>query len=110
MRACSLGVQLACAPPAQTRQWYSIVPKRQDGLVDPFGWQYTALDKALHFQHGVCISARLTHMHHWVTYGKFKVLAEVRIQANYIAVLVSPSLVVEAHGLGSTPVQSVSGV
>jgi hypothetical protein len=44
-----------------------MVPKKQDGVVEPFGWQYLALDKALRFQHGVNIFARLTRMHHCVT-------------------------------------------
>jgi hypothetical protein len=82
-------------------------------LIEPFGWQYLALGKALHFQHGIYIFARLTRMHHWVTYGEFKVLTDVRIQAHYITVLNGLTLtylVVETHRLGSTPVQSVSGV
>jgi hypothetical protein len=58
---------------------FFIATKQQDGVVEPIGWQYLALDRALHFQHGVNIFARLTHMHHWVTYGKFKVLTDVRI-------------------------------
>jgi hypothetical protein len=78
MRAFSL-VQLDCARPAQAKQEFIIVPKRQDGVIDPFGWQYLALDKAFHFQYGVYIITRLTRMHHWVTYGEFKVLADVRI-------------------------------
>jgi hypothetical protein len=90
-----------------------MVPKGQDGVVEPFGWQYLALDQGLHFLHGVYITARLTRMHHWVTYGKFKVHTDVRIQVHYIIVLDGLTLtylVVEPHGLGSTPVRSVSGV
>jgi hypothetical protein len=52
-------------------------------------------------------------MNHWVPYGKFKVVTDVRIQAHYITVLNALTrtyLVVEAHGLGSIPVQNVSGV
>jgi hypothetical protein len=79
MRAFSLRVQLDCARPAQAKQYFIMVPKRQDGVIEPFGLQYLALYKALHFQHGVYIFARLTRMHHWVTYGEFKVLADVRI-------------------------------
>jgi hypothetical protein len=72
-----------------------------------------SLDQAIHFQHGVYIITRLTRMDHWVTYGKLKVLTNIRIQANYITVLNGLTityLVLEAHGVGSTAVQSVSGV
>jgi hypothetical protein len=75
-------------------------------VVDPFRWQYPALDKALHFQHGVYIITRLTRLHHWATNVEFKVLTDVRIQAHNISVLNGLTLtylVVEAHGLDSIP-------
>jgi hypothetical protein len=106
MLAFSLGVQLDCARTAHAIKLFVIVPKRQDWVVEPFGWQYPALDQALHFQHGVYIIIRLTRMHLWVTYGKFNVLANVRIQAHYITVLNGLTLTylaVVAHGLVSTP-------
>jgi hypothetical protein len=30
-------------------QYFIIVPKRQDGVIETFAWQYLALDKAFHF-------------------------------------------------------------
>jgi hypothetical protein len=82
-------------------------------VVEPFGWQYPALDQALHFTHGAYIFTCLTHMHDWVAYGKFKVLTDVRILTRYITVpkgLTLTYLVVEAHGLGSKTLQRVSGI
>ena len=49
-----------------------------------------------------------------VTYGELGIFADVGVETQYIAVLYSlltlSDLVVKTHGLGSTPVQSVTSV
>ena len=49
-----------------------------------------------------------------VTYGELEIFADVGLETHYIAVLYSLltlfDFVVKTHGLGSTPVQSISSV
>jgi len=63
-------------------------------------------------QASVC--ACLPYVNDRVTYGELEIFTDVRVETHYIAVLYSlltlSDLVVKAHGLGPTPVQSVTSV
>jgi hypothetical protein len=48
-----------------------------------------------------------------MTYGELEVVADIRVQTHNVTILdrliFLPYLIVEAHGFGSSPVQSISG-
>jgi hypothetical protein len=65
------------------------------------------------FPNVASMSTHITHMYNGVTYGELVIFANVRIKAHYVDitnVFTFPYLIVESHGLCSSPLQSISRI
>jgi len=86
--------------------------EREDGVIQFLWRKDRTFNQAIHKQARFYILTRIPYVNYRMTQGELEVLAYIGIEAHDVDILYSlilPCLIVETHGLGSTPLEGITG-
>jgi len=95
----------------QAKHVFIISSQREDGVIQLLWRNDRTFNEAIHTQAPFYILKRIPYVNDRMTHGELEVLAYVRVEAHDIDILYSfilSCLIVETHGLGLTPIQSIT--